>query len=356
MAGDVFSELSEAYLEGMRSAYLPEILGMFLKVKEAEFLLALPGTVTEIEKRIGAGHSQTAEALEEFYRRGFILRKETADGTIFALVNDLLDFLLHDKRVFDRLADKDQKERFLNLCDALFERELTRDAKWSQQAVPTVRVIPVERTISMKWGEILPLESVSSILDSAKTIAQTECTCRVMTRNCDNPTDVCILLDDFAELFIDRGVARRISKEEALEILHRSEKLGLVHHLNNADSSGFEFLCNCCTCCCMALRGMAILGKEDICYKSRFVSKLDREKCTGCGICVDRCQFGAIVIQDDKAVVDEGKCFGCGLCASGCPEQAVTLVCVREPSHITENLSEPLDDVIEDLMILKKYS
>jgi ferredoxin len=356
MAEDVFSKLSEAYLEGMKSAYMPEILGMFLEVKEAELLLTLPGTVAEIAERSGAERSQTAEALEEFYRRGFILRKKTANGTIYALVNDLLDFLLHDKLVFDRLADKGQKDHFLNLCDDLFENELSRDAKWSQQAVPQVRVIPVERTISMKWGEILPLESVSAILDSARTIAQTECTCRVMARNCDNPTDVCILFDDFAKIFIDRGVASKISKEEALDILNKTEKLGLVHHLNNADSSGFEFLCNCCTCCCMALRGMAILGKDDICYKSRFMSKPDHKICTGCGACVERCQFGAIAILNEKATVDEAKCFGCGLCASGCLEQAIVLVCVRGPGHITENLPETLDDVIEDLMIMKKPS
>ncbi len=354
MAETIYTRLSRAYLEGMESEYLPEILGMFLTDEEAEVLMALPGTVSEVADRVEVDVSFAVEALEGFFMRGFVLRKDTPDGRVYALVNDLLDFLLHDRLIFDRLADKGQKDRFLDLCDALFENELSRDAKWSQQAVPQVRVIPVEKTISMKWGEVLPLESVSAILDSATTIAQTECTCRVMARNCDNPTDVCILLDDFAELFIDRGVARRISKAEAHEILQRCEELGLVHHLNNADSSGFEFLCNCCTCCCMVLRGMAILGKEDICYKSRFVSKLDHEACTGCGLCVDRCQFGAIIVQDEKAAVDVGKCFGCGLCASGCPEHAVTLVCIREPSHITNNLSEAPADAVDDLMIMKK--
>lgn len=354
MHKETFSKLSEAYLEGMVSAYLPEILELFLAEREAELLLVLPGTIDEIAERVGAERASTAEALDGFYKRGFILRKETADGFVYALVNDLLDFLLHDKQVFDRLTDRGLKDHFLDLCDDLFEKELTQDAKWSQLIVPRVRVIPVEKTIPMKWGEVLPLECASALLDSARTIAQTECTCRVMARNCDNPTDVCIIFDDFAEIFIDRGAAQRITKEKAVEILERSERLGLIHSLNNMDSSGMEFLCNCCTCCCIVLRGMALLGKADICYKSRYLSKPDIEKCTGCGTCVERCQFGAITLREEKAVVDEAKCFGCGLCASGCSEDAIELVCVREPEHITKNLSEAPDDAVEDLMILKR--
>jgi ferredoxin len=130
----------------------------------------------------------------------------------------------------------------------------------------------------------------------------------------------------------------------------------LIHHLNNADASGYEFLCNCCTCCCMVLRGMAILGKEDICYKSRFMSKVESGKCTGCGACVERCNFDAITIQEERAIVDESKCFGCGLCASGCPEQAITLVCVRWPDHITDNIPEQPEGTVDDLMITKRLS
>ena len=354
MTSDAFSRLSKAYLDGMESAFLPEILEMFLSESEARLLLALPGTVDEVADALSDDCATTAEALDGFYRRGFVLRKESENGPVYALVNDLLDFLLHDKLVFSRLSDAGLKDRFLDLCDEFFEKELSKDETWSKLTVPQARVIPVERTIPMKWGEVLPLEKISSILKSATTIAQTECTCRVMARNCDNPTDVCILLDDFAKIFIDRGVARKITKEEALSILKRSEELGLVHHLNNTDSTGFEFLCNCCTCCCMVLRGMVLMGKEDICYKSRYLSRPNPDKCTACEACVERCQFGAISVMDDRAVVSEDRCFGCGLCASGCPEEAIELVCVRTPEHITDNLAEAPDDQIEDLMILKK--
>ena len=354
MTSDVYSRLSKAYLEGMESAYLPEILELFHSESEARFLLALPRTLDEIAGKLGEERAVIEHALEGFCRRGFVLGKKSTDGTIYALVNDLLDFLLHDKLVFERLSEANLKDRFLDLCNDLFEKELSQDARLSKLTVPQARVIPVEKVIPMKWGEVLPLEKISDVLESATVIAQTECTCRVMARNCDNPTDVCVIFNDFANIFIDRGVARKITKEEAFSILGKCEELGLVHNLNNSDSTGLEFLCNCSTCCCMVLRGMALMGKEDICFKSRYLSRPNHEKCTACGICVDRCQFNAISIQDDTAVVNDGKCFGCGLCASGCPEEAIDLVCVRDPVHITGNLSEAPDDQVEDLMILKR--
>ena len=355
MGDEIFAKLSKAYLEGLESAYLPEILGFFLSEDEARLLLELPGTIREVSEAVDTDEASISATLEELYRRGFVLRKKLPDGLVYALLNDLLDFMLHDKDVFDRLPDPGLKDRFLDLCNSLFENELSQDANWSEQVVPQVRVIPVEKTISMRWGDVLPLESASAILASARTIARSECTCRVMARNCDNPTDVCILFDDFAEIFIDRGVAERISKEEALKILERCEELGLVHHLNNADVSGYEFLCNCCTCCCMVLRGMAILGKDDICYRSRYLSKLEEEKCTACGACLDRCQFKAITMTDSRVCIDENRCFGCGLCASGCPEGAVELVPVRGSEHIADNLPDASSgDAVEEMMIMRK--
>ncbi|UCE45088.1 MAG: 4Fe-4S binding protein [Methanobacteriota archaeon] len=354
MTSDVYSRLSKAYMDGMESAFLPEILELFLSEPEARFLLSLPGTIDDVASKLGEERAAVTKTLEEFYKRGFVLRKESTDGMVYALVNDLLDFLLHDKLVFDRLSDAGLKNHFLDLCNELFEKELSQHPSLSELAVPRARVIPVEKMIPMKWGEVLPLEKISTVLESATVIAQTECTCRVMARNCDNPTDVCIIFNDFANIFIDRGVAQKITKEEAISILEKCEELGLVHSLNNSDSTGLEFLCNCCTCCCMVLRGMALMGKEDICFKSRYLSKPNSEKCTACGICVDRCQFDAISIKNDKAIIDEDKCFGCGLCASGCPEEAIELVCVRDHAHITDNLSEEPDNQIETLMIMKK--
>lgn len=52
---------------------------------------------------------------------------------------------------------------------------------------------------------------------------------------------------------------------------------------------------------------------------------VDKEKCAGCGSCVDACPVEAIKIVDDKAVIDKDTCVGCGGCVDACPCEALAL-------------------------------
>lgn len=45
--------------------------------------------------------------------------------------------------------------------------------------------------------------------------------------------------------------------------------------------------------------------------------------CLGLGTCKDVCNFGAIVIQDGVAIIDEEKCVLCGKCIDVCPKQLI---------------------------------
>ena len=54
-------------------------------------------------------------------------------------------------------------------------------------------------------------------------------------------------------------------------------------------------------------------------------ARVDREKCLGCGECLEHCRFGALSMAEGRAVINEYACEGCGVCAHICPAGAVSL-------------------------------
>jgi NAD-dependent dihydropyrimidine dehydrogenase PreA subunit len=54
--------------------------------------------------------------------------------------------------------------------------------------------------------------------------------------------------------------------------------------------------------------------------------EIDREKCDGCGICVEMCPLDALRLdEEDKAYVKYNECWYCGCCELECPRKAVKL-------------------------------
>jgi NAD-dependent dihydropyrimidine dehydrogenase PreA subunit len=57
----------------------------------------------------------------------------------------------------------------------------------------------------------------------------------------------------------------------------------------------------------------------------RKIIRIDPEKCSGCGLCADACQEGAIGMVDGKAVLlHDDYCDGLGNCLPVCPEGAIS--------------------------------
>jgi len=59
------------------------------------------------------------------------------------------------------------------------------------------------------------------------------------------------------------------------------------------------------------------------------ISEVNQEMCSGCGICVPLCPYGAIELAEYngkvRAKINEAKCKGCGVCAAACPSKAISL-------------------------------
>ena len=54
--------------------------------------------------------------------------------------------------------------------------------------------------------------------------------------------------------------------------------------------------------------------------------RIDADRCTGCGECVEVCAYSALARVGESAIVFPGLCHGCGGCVNVCPEAAITEV------------------------------
>ena len=87
-----------------------------------------------------------------------------------------------------------------------------------------------------------------------------------------------------------------------------------------------KIICSCCACCCHSLAGYLRFGIAKHVLKSDLVAVDDKGVCTDCGVCVERCVFGAREIVGGTLTYYAEQCFGCGLCISTCPTEAISLV------------------------------
>ncbi|MCX6120360.1 MAG: 4Fe-4S binding protein [Ignavibacteriales bacterium] len=189
------------------------------------------------------------------------------------------------------------------------------------------RVIPVGRAIPLKVN-IDPYEQANAMLEKAQSWGVRDCICRkqqlLLGKECHHKLETCLVFASLKNAFDRSKVDRAITKEEALKILWETEEAGLVHSSGNY-RDGVEYICNCCTCCCGIMRGIAEYGILSAVAHSDFQIALEEEKCSLCGVCIDRCQFHALSIPDAILAVDIKHCFGCGLCVLVCPTEALHL-------------------------------
>jgi len=210
--------------------------------------------------------------------------------------------------------------------DNFLEKRLETYDNWLKAGeIPYAsRVVPVRESVEAKpW--VMPSEKALEILRAAYTIALTDCECRTHYKRCDNPLEVCFFLDDVAVKNMEKGRGRRISLEEAKDVLRNANEKGLVHLSFYMPGNKIYAFCSCCYCCCHDLQMMRLYDRTDLIACSSYIAETDMAACTGCGECIDRCLFNARVRQEDEIHYNPELCYGCGLCITVCPEEATEL-------------------------------
>lgn len=164
--------------------------------------------------------------------------------------------------------------------------------------VGPMRVIPIERAIDGETRSA-SFEEISKYLNENTIFSVSDCACRTsreaVGEGCGHlKEDMCIQMGHAAEYYIKTGRGREITREEAFEIIKIAEDNGLMHNIPNVDGPGkTHAICNCCGCGCFAMRLANKWTNPDM-VRSNYVSEVDKEKCVGCGECVENCPTNSL--------------------------------------------------------------
>jgi ferredoxin len=339
---DLADHLSKHVVRTPASPSGIKILEILFPEDEAQLALLLPfenKTLDELKAMI----AHKADVLEE------TLNRMIKHGTVFVITDNekvarysLLPSVVGWSETPYWSGKETEEARkmaplWLKYKEEAFGKELARN-------IPAVRVLPIEQSLKNN-SEVLPFDVLKPLIDKTTFQAVAHCPCRLMKKysgqGCSHSTENCLHFGDFARYMVEQGMARAISKEEALKIVHAADEEGLVHVTNNLEGH-LDTICSCCGCCCVFLTTKRETGLRTV-SSSNYVSRVDRDECTSCGTCEGRCPMVAIKLdEEDISTVDENLCIGCGVCVSTCPTGAIGLV-LRE--HII-----PLPDPGELLM------
>mgnify|MGYP001036314628 FL=1 len=190
------------------------------------------------------------------------------------------------------------------------------------------------------FGQVVPIEDVERILALTTSVVRLACICRHVStgkeqRYCfgvsmePNGGGMAKLLGEIdASYLVGPHTAglESMSKTEALERMKESEAEGNCHTVWTFITPFLAGLCNCSLPSCYAMK-TTVTHRTPVFFRGEYVAAVDPERCTGCGLCVERCSFGAFRPRKkkDKAVVDPRKCYGCGICRSACARGAIAL-------------------------------
>jgi len=171
-------------------------------------------------------------------------------------------------------------------------------------------------------AEVVTLERAEGFIDAISVLENMEiavgpCVCQeaLGKRNGTHMKDVVVLYG--AEAYRRaKSVYTDLSPEEAKKLLQELRQEGLIPALYACmRSKGWLFvICNCEREICLPFRAHRVAG--GVLSPGPDIVDLSRERCTGCGVCVERCHFSANRLVNGFSEVDLARCYGCGLCTS----------------------------------------
>ncbi|MBW2621620.1 MAG: 4Fe-4S binding protein, partial [Deltaproteobacteria bacterium] len=355
-----YRQVAEMVSGGAVSPTLVEIFGELVEEDQLDLLLAFKEmrsqSLDQLKESSGMGEDVILEQTSALAKKGLIFNQPNSKGVKVFRLLPLANVGVFEYTFMRKLTGSEEEKKLAGLFTKLFgEQRAAFQPTEEQMAAMLARRPAPDRTMPIPLNKatgnptvieintdlgpveerILLTQNVKDLIDKFDEIAVGYCFCRqhkdTEGHHCEQTDlrETCFTFGKSARFTTDNGFMRMIDKDEALEILLKSEEDGLVHkayHPNFDTSKPETSICNCCKDCCGNSRGAIV-------NVASYLASVNPELCVGCEICAERCHPAAIALGDDGVShVDEERCFGCGVCAYFCPENAIQLT--ETPSRI----------------------
>ncbi|MDP7640477.1 MAG: 4Fe-4S dicluster domain-containing protein, partial [Candidatus Hydrogenedentes bacterium] len=341
-ANDDYTALAEQ-LGFSESKRFRAILENLMTPDQAKMAAALPGTAADVADKTGFDEALIKEELEALFFKGVLFpRGDFSKREFYRFTRSVGQF--HDSSMahqdLDIVKDAELFSLWHDFCvEEYYEISGKRSA---QNKVAGTRVVPSYMALKdVPKSDILPCEDFRELIKAQDLIVVVPCPCRYRTASvgeaCEHCDEVerwnCIQFGRAAEYVLARGSGKKLSTQEALDLVDEVEKDGLIHLWSNSTAmTGMYFSCQCCEDCCISYVPMRVVDESigHVWEKARFEAFIDQSKCDGCQDCVERCHFDAIDMVKPqafnekkrtkklKAIIEPDKCWGCGVCVIGC--------------------------------------
>jgi ferredoxin len=246
--------------------------------------------------------------------------------------------MAHHRPKKGRLAEVGPVQLFMTTLYAKYEIPILIMLDATTRLFVKIKAKPVLWVLSRLLGTCLPtaevvtreqaIEFIDAISDLENTqIAVGPCMCQKALKkwNGSYMKDMVILYGSEAYKRAYGSEYEDLSPEEAKKLLQEFHDEGLIPTFFACMRSGgwIYAICSCEKEICFPFRAHAAAGA--VMFPGLEVVTVDDSKCTQCGICVERCHFGANSLNG-SGLVDLTKCYGCGLCVSTCAGGARSMV------------------------------
>ncbi len=338
MADAIYDKLAAAI--NARGTYVPAVkckeyydfVEFLFTPEEATIVCAMPieyAAIEEIATNLDTKDLPKLKSrLETMGDKGLIHIKEKDGKKLYEglpFVPGLIEFQL-----MKGIADERSKKFAFLLRDysKAIKREFMSATPPKLEKSAPGRKVPVDREITHVTA-VIPYQEMKQLILDTEYIAAGTCVCRhqgnLIGKPSSEPLNVCMVFGESAKFACERGFTKMLSKEEALKRLDEAEEAGLVHNYANTPGQYTNLLCNCCGCHCWIIKGAANSPAPSRMVNARYLVHINKDDCTACEACIDRCWMKALKMENDKLTRDEERCIGCGVCMWACPTEALYL-------------------------------